>query len=250
MNAAATRPAPSKRVIIRTVEDARAYLTSQGIEPEFDGPEHCLVQRRPCGRCGGSGRYAWGTCWGCSGVPAGKRRRTLVNYARSVRRSEAARDRKARKLREFRKARDEQQRQENAEAGYGSVTARERRAMFLEIWTAESTDDLQVAGDRHEWKGRPELAAVARRVAAEKSASSHVGEVGERREFDLTVQRVSHGRWSAGFTMVDSDGNVFVWWTNAIDAAPGDELTIRATIKRHDAYRGQAQTVISNGRVR
>lgn len=86
----------------------------------------------------------------------------------------------------------------------------------------------------------------ARKEAA--STSSHIGQVGERLELTLTVTHInSHwGNYGETFItkLVDEDGNQFTWFTNK-HLVIGAKYTGKATIKKHEEYRGVAQTVIT-----
>lgn len=95
---------------------------------------------------------------------------------------------------------------------------------------------------------RRHLGEVTERAA--KPVSSHVGEVKERREFDLTVTKVSNveSEWGAKTFVVFADdaGNVFTWGASGIkDLEPGQKLRVKGTIKRHSEYRGTKQTELT-----
>lgn len=97
---------------------------------------------------------------------------------------------------------------------------------------------------------RSKVQAEQRRAENLKLAeqSDHVGEVGERREFVLAVDRVfgfnGHFGYTYGHIMHDADGNVFVYFGNKL-ADAGKAVRGKATIKRHDSRDGVAQTVLS-----
>lgn len=107
----------------------------------------------------------------------------------------------------------------------------------------------------------------------DQPVSDWVGEVGQRREFDLTVEAsipvdTEYGR-SDLYLMVDADGNVFKWFTTSwpikqkhVDAFEGffehpdwnfDEwpldvgwtYRLKGTIKAHETYRNVKQTALS-----
>ena len=67
------------------------------------------------------------------------------------------------------------------------------------------------------------------------------------------------------YTLADADGNCYVWkstgwldWDKPghvgsdeyVQAEPGDKVTMRATVKAHDEYRGVKQTVINRPKVK
>ena len=78
--------------------------------------------------------------------------------------------------------------------------------------------------------------------------SNHVGTVGERREFVLSIDRLfgfnGHFGYTYGNIMHDSDGNVFVYFGNKL-GEQGQAVRGKATIKRHDERDGVKQTVLS-----
>lgn len=98
--------------------------------------------------------------------------------------------------------------------------------------------------------------AVAEKLLAEYShlrlpkadLSKLVGKVGERREFEVTVIRVMQfdGMWGpvALVTMVDAEG-ACIMAKGGWAADVGTKLKIKATVKAHDEYKGQAQTVVN-----
>lgn len=98
------------------------------------------------------------------------------------------------------------------------------------------------------WDRELERAAKrARRVAD----SEHFGTPKERAEFTLTVTR-AHGfstayGWTTAFSFLDESGNEAVWFSSGRDPGleVGNTYKVRATVKKHDTYKGVAQTVLS-----
>ena len=80
----------------------------------------------------------------------------------------------------------------------------------------------------------------------------HIGTVGEREEFDVTIkrERVTYNNYGAchiyTFAM-NGCGSELTWFgSNELTGYEvGDSLTIRATVKKHDAYKGKPQTVVT-----
>lgn len=103
-------------------------------------------------------------------------------------------------------------------------------------------------------------AEVERRAAA---ASQHVGTVGERSFFTLTLVSVKTIESSFGtsylHSFVDADGNRVKWFSSAKSLAmpdgssaalvEGQTITLKATVKKHDEYRGIRETVLTRGEV-
>lgn len=85
--------------------------------------------------------------------------------------------------------------------------------------------------------------------------NKHIGEVGERLTLNVDVTRVSkyerphavaHWKMETVYiiTMVTDDGACLVSKSTSFYAHEGDKLHIKATVKAHDDYKGQAQTVV------
>lgn len=94
---------------------------------------------------------------------------------------------------------------------------------------------------------------IAERIAAkeEKAASAkHIGQIGERRQFDLTVKFTTQfeTRFGTSFVhiMEDAEGNVVVYKGSKVIGQKGDTLSISAKIKEHGVRDGIAQTIISH----
>ena len=119
----------------------------------------------------------------------------------------------------------------------------------LSDWGKLSPKQTQIVRDA---LAKAELFAAERngKIAAQRAAdatTSHIGTVGERRDFDLTVHQVLEfeGQW--GFTYFnicrDADNNVVVYkGSNAFEKGP---IRVKATIKAHDVRDGVPQTLIS-----
>lgn len=94
---------------------------------------------------------------------------------------------------------------------------------------------------------------IRRKQAAE---SNHFGEVKVRGTFTLTVTalRGYESDWGDGLMVgfVDSDGNRAKWFTSAhgeSDFEIGQELTIKATVKKHSEYKGVKETLLTRCKV-
>lgn len=90
--------------------------------------------------------------------------------------------------------------------------------------------------------------------AAEKAAkpvSEWVGEVKERRDFVLSVDRVSVFETQFGFTtlysMSDEDGNIFKWFASraALGSESGVRVTVKATVKAHSEWDDVKETHVT-----
>jgi len=103
------------------------------------------------------------------------------------------------------------------------------------------------------------IAKNAERKAQERAEALtkvHVGTVGERRDFDLTVKFITFYDTHFGTKWVhimnDDDGNILVYKGTAglynadkNHAEKGDRVSFKATIKSHDERDGVKQTILS-----
>jgi hypothetical protein len=108
-----------------------------------------------------------------------------------------------------------------------------------------------------------EKAEQRARENAGRTPSQFVGEVGKREVFTATVKSVKTFDSDFGVrTMVrfeDAAGNTLVWWTGEVamaytpdgvgtgeaEFAEGQTYTVKATVKKHETYKGFNQTVVS-----
>lgn len=103
-------------------------------------------------------------------------------------------------------------------------------------------------------QGRIDARAAAKEAKA--NAAQHIGTVGERRDFDLTLKFKTIYETRFGFTkiyvMEDDAGNVVVYkgsayLTNPDGSAPelGNRLKFKASVKAHGERDGIKQTIVS-----
>jgi len=131
--------------------------------------------------------------------------------------------------------------------GFGDLLGQFRQT--LGDWGKLSPKQTQIVRDA---LAKAELFAAERstKIAAQReadAATAHVGTVGERRDFDLTVEKVLSFEGQYGFTYInlcrDLDGNIIVYkGSNAFEVGP---VRVKATIKAHDVREGVPQTLIS-----
>lgn len=87
-----------------------------------------------------------------------------------------------------------------------------------------------------------------------RKQSQYVGEVGKRQNFELVFDRETSYETDFGTKYIyifnDSDGNVLIWkTTKCIDFEKGQKVTLKATIQKHDEYRGVKQTILTRCKV-
>jgi hypothetical protein len=218
-----------------------------------------------CNRCGGAGRSdKWAhtgfTCYDCNGGGKGKLITDRLYTAEEIKKLDAAAAKRA--ATRVEKA--------VAKKAAADAEAAQRREVF-EHDNAEILSWLRSKGDAFEFLASmakqandraylspAQLAALQKIKAKEelqaknRAASRYVGEVGERIEANVTVERVSSFTRTpfCGFgheevyvvTMRDEAGNCLVSMSPSFFAKQGDAFAIRATVKDHSTYRDEAQT--------
>ena len=233
-----------------------------------------FTQPHRCGRCGGAGgseawRYTGWTCYECAGTgTTGIDRIPLYDADRLAKLNATKAKADARKLAKL----AEKQAAEKAAADarrdaflaeHGDLLAWARAAAFDAdgcvvqdflanmVWTA----------DRFATWSDAQAAAVAKfkasreATAAKRAASKHVGTVGTRFEGAVTVERVYsferpvfNAAWLKetvfNTTLRTEDGCALVVKFSHFHQEVGAQIVIRATIKEHSEYKGEAQTII------
>ena len=237
--------------------------------------------RETCGRCGGSGIWAWGpyggTCFACQG--AGYRTLEVRWYTDKER---AAQDRQAEKRAEARVQRQLERDAYNAgpEAnGFidGFVIAvlgntyeikdelKEAGAKYTRGlgWHFANTADVPAKyADRTRmimWEdasidGKIKSVEELERLVAVASPledSQHVYMVGSRvRDLSLKVYKVWEGPGYTMHTLTDSDNNVYIWTTSSRTLPLDAQVIMDVTIKEHTEYKGIKQTVLTRPRIK
>lgn len=92
--------------------------------------------------------------------------------------------------------------------------------------------------------------AVKQVERATKPVGAHVGAVGKRSEFELTVIRVrsSANRWGAStiVALEDAAGNELVWFASGYkEFNAGDKVRGKGTVKKHSDFKGRPQTELT-----
>lgn len=221
--------------IIRTEEDARNWLTENGLEVPVM-TNGFVLESAACKRCGGSGFGPWimdgGRCYDCRGIDTRTRvhRIPFKRWVQSLKAHLLRRDRIA----EINRSR--------------AHMAHERMLEGQRDW-CEANGLGRITFEERD-------AARAAKEAARAATSKHVGIVGERREFTATI--VGIPSWDNNYgtvhchLMQDADGNTIVWKASGtylrlddIKAEKGDTVTFFATVKKHDMRNNVAQTVVT-----
>lgn len=220
--------------------------------------------RRACYRCGGvGGSEGWAhtgwTCYNCGGAgyfPHAAKCYTAERLAKLV----AIADRKAaaRQAAADAKAAAYRAEQDAKFDAWQAANAPAVDAIFLGRGT-----DVRVVGEAigkvENRETLPDalldvaLSIVFARLAAAdiRAASTFVGSVGDRAEFDVVVEKVidiSLGSFPTVYRYIyllrDAAGNRVVYKGTALPTDEGERYRIRATIAGHEEYRGERQTIV------
>jgi len=92
---------------------------------------------------------------------------------------------------------------------------------------------------------------MQKRAPSPESGSEHFGTVGARGEFTLRVVELRGITYQSGGEGVlvrfeDGSGNVATWFTSSgRDFVPGKTYRVKASVRRHDVFKGAKQTVLN-----
>ena len=84
--------------------------------------------------------------------------------------------------------------------------------------------------------------------------SNHIGNIKDRLTVKATVEQIRWFTGSYGETQIlkfrDTDGNALTWFSSREqNVKVGDTVNLTGTVKKHDEYRGEAQTVLTRCRL-
>lgn len=109
--------------------------------------------------------------------------------------------------------------------------------------------DWDLVGEGDNLKNDSAVQEAIDAIMYEESTSQYVGEISQRIEVELTVDKAikldSYYGPSTMHIMKDADENVYVWTTGAKSWEEGSVRTIRGTIKDHKMYKNVKQTVLT-----
>jgi hypothetical protein len=233
-----------------------------------------IVRQRPCSRCGGAGgsdkwaHTGW-TCFDCGGNGRGGTEAVKLYSAEQLEKLNARKakaDAKKAAALAAKQAAVEAEiaaRRAAFEAEYGALIKRAQafaeRSEFIADVIGKATDKAALT----EAQAAALEAAIARIEATEakKAASGYVGKVGERITLTVTAERMAAIGTQFGTmyiaSMRDATGNAIVAkgsyipttanWNRETDRWEIDKetaFTIKATIKAHDTFRDEKQTIV------
>lgn len=84
--------------------------------------------------------------------------------------------------------------------------------------------------------------------------SQHIGNIGDKIEIELTLESIYGYNTQYGYIHInlykDAQGNVYKWSSkNILELEKGEFKKVKATIKNHEEYKGQKQTVITRCKI-
>lgn len=234
--------------------DGRIY---DGQAPTGDVATATISYIDTCPRCNGSGRYpssAWeGKCLKCRTAGRVKITRRIFTSA-ALSKLQAAKQRRH-AAKEAKRQAAKQAKAAELEATKAQFIAQNPGLMeSLRGLTDPFATSLVEQFDRKGILTEAQIAAGKRKIhqIANETPSSHIGTVGERREFTLTVTftKLCEGRFCSTFiALKDEQGNRVTWKASGCSALEaGDVVTGTATIKEHYEYQGKKQTAITRAR--
>jgi len=92
-------------------------------------------------------------------------------------------------------------------------------------------------------------------MTKEQSISDYVGTPGEKIQIELTYVKFFHYDTMFGTTWIhkfeDNNGNIFVWKTSKAltDIKCSDSLKLKGSIKEHNEYKGEKQTILTRCKI-
>jgi hypothetical protein len=128
-----------------------------------------------------------------------------------------------------------------------------------EAWEAEQAKINAERAEREACE-KAEKEAEEARIKAEKAISQHVGNIGDKIEFNGVYVR--SGSWEqkafSGYgtttmyihTFKDGNGNVFTWKTqNGVGLENGETVIVKGTVKNHSEYKDEKQTELTRCKI-
>jgi hypothetical protein len=93
-----------------------------------------------------------------------------------------------------------------------------------------------------------------REAEKQNKTNAYVGEIKKRQDFDVEVVSVNTCDGYYGITFIykflDKDGHTLVWFaSNEADMRIGGKYNVKATVKKHDEYKGWKQTIVNRVKI-
>lgn len=218
------------------------------------GRSHSVVLRASCGRCGGAGHGPWrqdgGICYRCRGLGVEPPRAhrvfdaaTLAKLNARAEAKDAARRAKAQAAQAAEAARIAALSDAFETTHPGLIAwARTKHGDFF----ASVVDQFHKRGELS--PAQIEILARIRAEETERPESAHVGEVGDRMQFDLRIKFVRSFDSQFGIVYInvceDSNGNIIVYKGSNCLGEKGANVSVIASISEHGEREGVKQTFI------
>lgn len=94
-----------------------------------------------------------------------------------------------------------------------------------------------------------EIKQVVDKLIYEPGTSKHIGNIGDRIDFDGTLSRAIINQNAFGisyyYIFEGDDGNTYTWNTSSRTLEEGQRYHVRGTLKEHTTYRAVAQNVLT-----
>ena len=228
-----------------------------------DGARRYVVVQPSCTKCGGLGHGPWrqdgGVCYRCGGFGKERARNERVYTAEKLAVLQAAQAK-----RDATKAAKQAAAEAAARAQIDAAAEQFSAANpgLIEWLRAKRGEFFESISEQFEKRGSLSDAQVAALVrirsqdaerAATGSASQHVGVVGDRHRFVLSVRLVRSFETMYGIIWLhvcdDQDGNVVVYKGSKELAARGETVTVDATVTEHGEREGTKQTIIKRPKI-
>ncbi len=227
------------------------------------GESGYLTRDENCPRCGGAGGSAhWrpdgGVCYQCRGGRTISVTRRVFTADRLEVLNIATQKKEDKRIEE-QAAKDAVRLLEFVQWG------REHKDLLKAIQEAKGDFFQSLASQLrdHRTLSERQIEAAARIIKANANqsaldiASTHVGEIKERIEFEATVEFTKEFEGFYGSTTIiklrDLEGNVFTWFASGPiydhDVKRGDRVSIKGTVKKHDDYQGTKQTILTRCKI-
>ena len=107
--------------------------------------------------------------------------------------------------------------------------------------------------NQDELKERSEIRKIVDSLLYADSSSEFQGEIGERLDLTLTLEKSHSFDGSYGRTFIyefiDINENVYIWITGAKVLNIGESYELRGTVKEHKTYKGVKQTILTRCKI-
>jgi len=106
------------------------------------------------------------------------------------------------------------------------------------------------------WEYMNEVEDFTGKKKLQNIESNHIGKVGDKvKDISMTAVKITGIETQWGYStrvqFLDENDNIFIWWASKeINFDENDKVQVSGTIKKHDEYKGQKQTIITRCKVK